>query len=148
MWSTRADKDQAERRWNDSHSHLFGEREHEPVVEPERNEVWVISIGRNTHGFPMSLGRWEQFKAQTRLCFTRNNTLFFGEGTGVWDPTEDSFTIIGKAGGSQLRDDVLNYLGRLAETYHQESIAFSEGTTTFVTPSGALRASARRTSDT
>lgn len=94
----------------------------------------TVSIGRNLGTVPMASDLWDTYCADTlravRQCSSAIHYLGLGE--GIYDGmTEDSFTLV----GSVYRDSIdrLAYaLGVLAETYGQDSVAMSVGTTELV----------------
>jgi hypothetical protein len=92
----------------------------------------TVSIGRNVpRHLPLTAVEWRTFRNETLATVeTFGEVHFFGEGTGVYQgSTEESFTVVGTV------EDIAGIrrsLAILATFYRQDSIALTQGTTSFV----------------
>jgi len=105
----------------------------------ERQWTITVSIGRNIGPHkPMSDVNWEWFRsAVDHALRDRGVTVFFaGTGTGEYEGVrEESATWVG---ATSIRPNVVLEadLGRIAELWHQDSIAVTYGETVLVGPDG------------
>lgn len=101
------------------------------------NFTVTISIGRNVNDRPMSAALWAGFTLDVQTLLENVEAEIFvrtAKSEGVWDGvSEDSYTWVASVDAAYLSALEVN-LSRLADTYLQDAIALTVGTTTLVTP--------------
>lgn len=130
MWSTSADRLQAEADWredqrvkNDWHNELRDDKVQDFVPQ---DEVWIISIGRTKGCYPMPSNNWAAFVSSLQLLTSGHKMIFSGFGVGSTDGcTEESYTRIVSAGTHDEYLELKESLAALAREFGQESIALT-----------------------